>query len=133
MTATIVYEGQLRTRCTHVESGNAIVTDAPRDNQGNGAAFSPTDLTATSLAACMLTTMAIKAKSMDLAFESAEASVKKIMAADPRRIAAIEVQITLPATWDEKLRTIMERVARHCPVGLSLHPDLEQRISFFYK
>ena len=53
----IVYNGDLRTTATHLQSGNTILTDAPTDNNGRGEAFSPTDLFASSLASCMLTIM----------------------------------------------------------------------------
>ena len=43
----------------HVESGTHIKTVAPKNNQGNSEAFSPTDLLASSLGLCIITTMAI--------------------------------------------------------------------------
>lgn len=43
MTSKVYYEGNLRTRCIHLKSGNEIITDAPIDNFGKGEAFSPTD------------------------------------------------------------------------------------------
>ena len=49
-TAEITYTGNLHTQAKHIQSGTVIETDAPKDNQGEGAAFSPTDLLATSLA-----------------------------------------------------------------------------------
>ena len=61
ITSSITYSGGLNTTAVHVRSGNTIETDAPVDNQGKGEAFSPTDLMATSLGACMLTVMGIKA------------------------------------------------------------------------
>ena len=64
MTSTVVYEGDLRTTCTHVRSSNSFETDAPTDNNGKGERFSPTDLMATSLGTCMLTVMGIRARSL---------------------------------------------------------------------
>ena len=51
--STVNYLGHLRTECIH-HSGEKILTDAPKDNFGKGEAFSPTDLMATSLAACFI-------------------------------------------------------------------------------
>jgi uncharacterized OsmC-like protein len=48
-----------------LQSGQAIITDAPTDNNGRGEAFSPTDLVATALATCMITVMGIKARAND--------------------------------------------------------------------
>lgn len=133
MTAEIIYEGQLRTRCRHIQSGTEIVTDAPIDNHGKGEAFSPTDLTATSLAACIITTMGIKANQMELDIDGARAEATKVMASDPRRIAEIQVSIYMPAkNYTEKDRQIMERIAHTCPVALSLHPDLKQVVTFYW-
>ncbi|MBS1619459.1 MAG: OsmC family protein [Bacteroidetes bacterium] len=133
MTAEIIYEGQLRTRCRHIQSGTEIVTDAPIDNHGKGEAFSPTDLTATSLAACIITTMGIKANQMELDINGARAEATKVMASDPRRIAEIHVSIYMPAkSYTEKDRQIMERIAHTCPVALSLHPDLKQVVTFYW-
>ena len=133
MTAEIIYEGQLRTRCRHIQSGTEILTDAPTDNHGKGEAFSPTDLTATSLAACIITTMGIKADQMQLDINGARAEATKIMAADPRRIAEIHVSIYMPAkNYTDKDRQIMERIAHTCPVALSLHPDLKQVVIFHW-
>lgn len=133
MTAEITYEGQLRTRCRHIQSGTEILTDAPTDNHGKGEAFSPTDLTATSLAACIITTMGIKADQMQLDIHGARAEAKKVMAADPRRISEIHVSIYMPAkNYSDKDKQIMERIAHTCPVSISLHPDLKQVVTFHW-
>jgi uncharacterized OsmC-like protein len=73
ITSSVVYKGELRTLCTHLESGKQLFTDAPLDNHGKGEAFSPTDLLATSLAACMLTVMGIKARDMNIDMKGTKA------------------------------------------------------------
>lgn len=131
MTSKVTYLGSLRTSSIHLASGSELISDAPVDNHGKGEAFSPTDTVANALASCILTTMAIKADQMDFSMEGATAEVTKTMAPDPRRIARIEVRITMPAA-DEKTRLILERVAHNCPVHHSLHPDLDQDIRFVW-
>ncbi|GAB4487696.1 MAG: OsmC family protein [Saprospiraceae bacterium] len=129
MTSKVEYLGDLRTQCTHLRSGQKIITDAPPDNQGKGEAFSPTDLTATSLATCILTTMAIRAKELDIT--GARAEVTKIMASDPRRISRIEVKITMPKNnFSDKDKKVLETIAHTCPVALSLSENIEQVIDF---
>jgi putative redox protein len=126
-TSEVIYIGQLRTECKHLRSGEKIITDAPVDNKGKGEAFSPTDLTATSLATCMITTMAIAAETHQIPMEGAKAEVLKIMASDPRRIDGIEVDIYMPPLdYSDKQKRILENAAKTCPVGRSLHPDLKE-------
>lgn len=133
MTSTVQYLGDLRTEATHLLSGNKIITDAPLDNQGQGAAFSPTDLCATSLASCMLTLMGISARNHGLNIEGAHATVNKIMAANPRRIARIELTITLPPNnFTEVQKKILETAARTCPVHFSIHADIEEILEFVW-
>lgn len=133
MTATVTYTGGLRTEAVHLKSGNKIITDAPTDNQGNGEAFSPTDLAATSLASCILTIMGIAAKNHDVDIVGATADVKKVMASNPRRIERIEINMTMPAKdYSDKQKTILEKAAHHCPVGLSLHENTEEVISIIW-
>ena len=131
-TAKIIYKGKLHTEAKHVQSGNVISTDAPKDNQGEGTAFSPTDLLATSLATCALTTMAIVAKRDHINMDNTTADVLKIMEANPRRVAEVHVIITFPKDYEEKERKILENAANACPVAKSLHPDLKQVIEFIY-
>jgi putative redox protein len=120
------YEGDLHCRATHLPSGNTLVTDAPLDNNGLGQAFSPTDLVATALGACMATVIGIVAKRKELAVEGMAISVRKFMSDDmPRRIKRLELdlQIPLPATHPD--RKVLESAARGCPVHHSIHPDIE--------
>lgn len=134
MTSTVTYLGDLRTTATHLASNNQIVTDAPVDNHGKGEAFSPTDLLATSLANCALTVMGIGARERGIDMDGASASVTKHMAANPRRVSKIEMTITFPEgkSYDDKEKQILEQIGYNCPVAKSLHPDLEQVITFVW-
>lgn len=133
MTSKVVYLGDLRTECEHLQSGTKILTDAPLDNQGKGEAFSPTDTVATALASCMLTIIGIKARDHELDVKGTTAEVTKTMAADPRRISAIKVVFNFPQSYDNKGKKILERAAKTCPVLYSIHPDIELEIAFNYK
>ena len=131
MTATVTYDANLRTTCLHLQSGSSFETDAPSDNKGQCARFSPTDLIATGLGGCLITTMGIKAESMDIKIDGAKVDVTKVMMSEPRRIGKIIIAVTMPKLdLDEKTKEILERVGRTCPVERSLHPDMELDISF---
>lgn len=131
MTATVTYDANLRTTCLHLQSSSSFETDAPSDNKGQGARFSPTDLIATGLGACLITTMGIKADSMDIKLDGAKVDVTKVMMSEPRRIGKIIIAVTMPKLdLDEKTKEILERVGRTCPVERSLHPDMELDIRF---
>ncbi|GIV35206.1 MAG: redox protein [Chitinophagales bacterium] len=132
-TAIVTYHTRLSTSCVHVKSGQTISTDAPTDNHGQGQAFSPTDLTATSLASCMLTVMGIYAERQTISLEGSTAQVFKKMADHPRRIASIIIEMTLPASIPHPERPRLEFIARNCPVAKSLHPEIIQDIRFTYK
>src|SRR6187200_2596368 len=96
MTSTVVYNGELRTTCTHLRSANSFQTDAPVDNNGKGERFSPTDLMATSLGTCMLTVMGIKARAMGFDLNNMKIDVEKIMKAEPRRVGGINLFFKIP-------------------------------------
>ncbi|MDI9364100.1 MAG: OsmC family protein [Flavobacterium sp.] len=132
MTSTIIYKGALRTEMTHLQSTSVIENDAPTDNMGKGERFSPTDMVATALGSCMLTTMGIKANTMNIDLTNSKVEITKIMKPDPRRIGGIKAHVTMSKTLnlDDKTKEILERVARTCPVERSLHPDMELDITF---
>lgn len=129
-TSKVTYTGNLRTLNTHTKSGGEYITDAPVDNNGKGEAFSPTDTVATSLANCMLTVMGIKANQMEFKLDGSYAQVTKVMAANPRRISEITVDLFLPAIATHKQRTVLTHTANTCPVHYSLHPEIKKNISF---
>jgi uncharacterized OsmC-like protein len=130
MTSKVIYTGGLRTQDVHLRSGSEFETDAPTDNHGKGERFSPTDLTATSLAACMLTTIGIAGNTHQFDIIGAECQVEKIMAPDPRRIAEIRIVMDFPQSksFTDKEKKIIENTALTCPVYLSLHPDLKKTL-----
>ena len=132
-TALVKYLGGLRTEATHLRSGEKIITDAPLDNHGQGAAFSPTDLMSTSLACCMMTLMGIAAEAKSTPLNGLKASVVKHMDSDPRRVGRIELHFELDGkVLDDRQRKILEHAARTCPVAMSLRPELVQEVSFLY-
>jgi putative redox protein len=133
-TSIVKYLGGLRTEATHLESGNTIITDAPKDNHGNGEAFSPTDLTATSLACCMISVMGIVSRRDNIKdTDGAVAEVTKVMYAEPRRIGEIHIKLTFPPNnYSDREKKILENAAFTCPVAKSLHPDIKQEIEFIY-
>jgi putative redox protein len=132
MTATVVYKGDLRCECTHLQSGTVIETDAPTDNKGKGERFSPTDTVCVALATCVITTMGIKANDMNIDLAGTPIEVTKHMLADPRRIGQIDVILKFPAALqlDEKDKLILQRTGDNCPVAKSLHPDLKANIEY---
>lgn len=133
LTSIVNYHGELRTTCTHIRSDSSIITDAPVDNHGKGEAFSPTDLLATSLATCMLTTMGIRAMKENIPFPTASAEVTKIMGANPRRVTGVTVTVNLQGLgFTDEQRKIMEETAINCPVAKSLHPEIRQDVNFVY-
>lgn len=126
VTINIAYQGGLRCSATHAPSGNKLTTDAPLDNNGKGETFSPTDLVATALGACMATVMGIVAERKNISLEGMDIEVRKHMSQDtPRRIVKLEVDIHVPLPADHPERKLLESSARGCPVHNSIHPDIE--------
>lgn len=132
-TAKVIYLGGLRTQATHLRSGETIITDAPVDNHGKGEAFSPTDLLATSLLTCMITTMDIAARGRGWELGAVSGDVLKQMASNPRRVEKTVINIAFEKSpLDAAQRATMEEIALNCPVAKSLHPDLVVETHFHY-
>ena len=132
----VIYEGDLHCVATHGPSGQTIATDAPIDNGGRGAAFSPTDLVAAALGACTVTIMGLYARGAGLDIAGTRVHVTKDMASVPvRRISTIKVIVTLPKgrSFSAEQRAQLEKAARLCPVKESLHPDITLVMDFVYE
>ena len=129
----LTYNGDLHCTAVHGPSGVVLQTDAPVDNGGRGESFSPTDLVATALGACVSTIMGIMAKRQNLDISGMTVHVVKDMVADPvRRIGTLTVTVTLPA--GSKLTdhdySLLQKAANHCPVAQTLHPDTKVTIEY---
>jgi putative redox protein len=134
----IEYRGDLHCVAAHGPSGAQLETDAPTDNQGRGASFSPTDLTAVSLSTCMATIMGIFARQKNIDLQGMKIEVTKEMASNPRRISRLPTEIWIPATATRaidaaELRAAFEQAARTCPVHQSLHPEIERPVTFHWE
>lgn len=132
---SIAYQGQLRCIATHDNSGTQFITDAPKDNFGKGESFSPTDLVATALGSCMITTMGIfvQKEKMNVNLDGTTIAVEKHMSEDaPRRIAQLVVRFNFPAGVSSLYRARLKEIGDHCPVAKSLHPDIRLDITYGY-
>ena len=134
MTASIIYQGDLRCEATHIQSGTVIESDAPTDNHGKGGKFSPTDLLCVSLGTCLITTIAIKANELSIEVKDAAIEVTKYMLNDPRRVGQIDVNVKFSQSFliDEKHKTILETTGNNCPVAKSIHPDIKVNIVYVW-
>jgi putative redox protein len=121
---TATYLGQKHCQALHEPSQTKLDTDAPKDNQGRGESFSPTDLVATALGTCIMTTIAIVAERDGVEILNSRMSVEKEMSAAPRKIASLKTVIELSKTIPEDYRAKILNVAETCPVKKSLHPDV---------
>ena len=135
MTSHVSYQGELRTLATHLQSGSDFETDAPIDNHGKAERFSPTDLIGTSLAACMVTTMAIRGKEFEDRLTGVLIKTEKIMSSAPRKISAIN----LAFEWPEGVKFLdaekekLNEIALSCPVKESLHPSIMLNINYNWR
>lgn len=132
VTITAAYQGDLCCTATHGPSGSQLSTDAPKDNEGLGRFFSPTDLVATALGTCIMTTMAIVAKRRGFALQGASVHVEKVMIDNPRRIGRLPVTVTVPGSYTDDQKKLLENTAHACPVHKSLHPDLDAPITLVF-
>ncbi|MFO1077394.1 MAG: OsmC family protein [Planctomycetota bacterium] len=128
VTITATYEGDLCCTATHGPSQAKLSTDAPKDNEGLGRYFSPTDLVATALGTCILTTMGIVARRHGILMVGAKVTVEKGMQSNPRRISNLPVRVDVPGQFTAEQKKILENAAHGCPVHRSLNPEVHSPI-----
>ena len=129
--STILYRGDKSCDVQHGPSGSTFLTDAPKDNNGEGRWFSPTDLVGASMGSCMMTIMAMAAEKLGLNLKGATVTVDKEMRANPRRIGKLSVNFYLPSVNEEQ-RSLLEQAALSCPVKQSLHREVEVPVVFHW-
>ena len=124
------YDGNLRCTATHLPSGSKLITDAPVDNKGKGESFSPTDLLATSMLTCIMTIVAIRADARQIDVSGMSGSIEKTMAANPRRIAKLEVIVNLPSDMELDDRAWLITEGCNCPVCVSVSESMDVDVTF---
>ena len=127
-----IYLGAKHCKAVHEPSQDSLDTDAPKDNQGRGESFSPTDLVATAMGTCVLTTIAILAEKDGIDVTNSTMSVEKEMTSNPRKIASLKTIIELPRSIPQEYRAKIEHIGNNCPVRVSLHPDVSVAIEYRY-
>ncbi len=109
----------------HGPSHVRLLTQAPKDNGGDGSSFSPTDLCAASLGACAVTTLSLFATRQGIPLRSVSFSVEKHMTQEPpRRIARLVTRYTIDTPCSDAEYERLVNAAKTCPVRRSLHPDV---------
>jgi len=127
------YTGNLQIKLTHLSAGTVIYSNAPVDNGGLGTSFSPTDLVASSMGACILTIIGLAAKSHNFSIDGASVIIKKVIGTNPRRISEIGLTFDFSSVQPgQKEKKIIEYAIANCPVAQSLHPDIKRRIIINY-
>ena len=127
------YLGDLRISSEHIDSGDLLKTDAPKDNNGKGTHFSPTDLLATAYLNCVITIIGIYCNQHGIEFDGCEGEVEKIMTDSPRRVGTLNLKIDLSRNeWDDSIRKRVESAGRNCPVAKSVHPEININLEFNY-
>jgi len=133
VTITGEYQGDLHCTAAHGPSGTVLFTDAPKDNQGRGEAFSPTDLTATSFATCIATTMALAGRKQGLELKGLRFEVTKEMSSDaPRRIMRLKTELWMPIPESHPQARMLAEIAHKCPVHHTLHPAVDRPVTLHW-
>ena len=131
VTFTAEYLGGLRCSAQHGPSGSQMITDAPADIGGQASTFSPTDLIATGLLTCIMTTMALVAERNQIKLDGMKGSIEKVMrTTPPRRIDSLTIKLQMPIAEDHPMAEKLKSAADMCPVHLSLHPDITKTIDW---
>ena len=121
----------MQTEAKHSLSGSVIHTDAPKDHDGEGKDFAPTDLLASSLGTCVITIMGIEAKRRGWELSKIQIDVFKIMTREgPRKIKTLILEIYMPSDIDCQKYKILQKTAEDCPVKLNLEGAVDIKLNW---
>ncbi len=121
----------MQTEAKHSLSGSVIHTDAPKDHDGEGKDFAPTDLLASSLGTCVITIMAIEAKRRGWILGNIKIDVYKIMTSEGlRKIKTLVLEIFMPSDLDSQKYKILQNTAENCPVKLNLESSVDIKLNW---
>ena len=119
------YLGDLHAEAKHLLSGSVIHTDAPKDHDGEGKYFAPTDLLASALGTCVITIMGIEAKRRGWKLGEINVHVYKTMTSEgPRKIKSLVLEIFMPLQLDSHRFEVLKNTAEECPVKLNLEESI---------
>jgi uncharacterized OsmC-like protein len=114
----------------HQPSGAFVETDLPPEYGGAGRSFSGTDLLAAALGVCIATNIDSVAVRHNVPLDALTIRVKKELAQSPKRVARLEVTISVAADVSPDVLARLERAAASCAVGSSLHPEVAVVVQF---
>ena len=113
----------------HQGSGDTLLTDAPKDNKGQGETFSPTDQVAAALGSCIATIIGIEADKMNVKLNGLTWKTTKEMQIHPRTIGKIKVHFS----WKNceisfKQRVLLKKKAWPAPSCWRSHPTSYKKL-----
>ena len=121
----------MHTEAKHSLSGSVIHTDAPKDHDGEGNDFAPTDLLASSLGTCVITIMAIEAKRRGWTLGNIKIDVYKTMTSEgPRKIKTLVLEIFMPSDLDSQKYKILQNTSDDCPMKLNLECSIDIKLKW---
>lgn len=119
------YIGDDQVEIFHTPSKTIIKTDLPVDNGGKGRSFSPTDLFAASLPACILSIMSKVATNNNESLYGTTIEVEKNMTDNPRQVGHLILKIKFAETISEESKKKYRACINACPVHRSLDPHVK--------
>ena len=74
------------------------------------------------------------ARTYGFSIDGTTITTEKIMAANPRRVAELHLEIKFPegSAYSDKEKKLIENAAKTCPVANSLHPDIKKNVEFVW-
>lgn len=129
-TSQTTHGGDMRCHTQYTPSNDSFTTDVAAALGGLGVHPSPADMLASCVASCMLSMIAYTGKNKG--FDTKGISIKASCAEGARGIGSLVFDIHVPVPTTPMARKMMEKAVDSCPVGNSLHPDIEKKIEWHW-